>query len=162
LFQNALDACRYRAARSKLAGVPYEPQISIFQGRTEAGREYVECHDNGVGMTRELLENCFAKAGNRFVSTLEFRQEMAAWNDADLEFFPNSQFGIGVFSYFIVAEELEVETGRLGLKGEPPTQRILARVPTASSFFRITTISHAEALQGLRGRIAEQGSLMPP
>lgn len=157
LFQNALDACRYRAARSRYLKIPYDPIIRIYHGRTSEGKEYVECEDNGIGMDRDIVASCFAMAGQRFVNTDEFRREMAAWNDAGIDVHVNSQFGIGVFSYFLVAEELEVETARLGVSGESPHLRLLVRVPTAASFFRIITISIEEARAAQEMRARERG-----
>jgi nucleoside phosphorylase len=156
LFQNALDACRYRAARSQFLGMPYVPLIRMFHGRAADGREYVECEDNGIGMDRNVVASCFAMAGRRFINTEEFRREKEAWRERSIEVHTNSQFGIGVFSYFLLAEELEVETARLGPSGETPTARLSLRVPTAAAFFRIVTLSGEEARAGQRQRAQER------
>ncbi|MFE6865777.1 hypothetical protein ACFVFS_04410 [Kitasatospora sp. NPDC057692] len=56
LYQNALDACRYRRARTEYlerTGVPVHPfegAIVLDQGVDEDGRAYLECRDNGIGM----------------------------------------------------------------------------------------------------------------
>jgi nucleoside phosphorylase len=161
LFQNALDACRYRAARAQHLGVPYQPVIRMFHGRNEDGTEYVECEDNGIGMDRALIASCFAVAGNRFVETEEYRKEREAWRVRGITHNVNSQFGIGVFSYFLVAERLEVETARLATDGEIGT-RLHLTVPTASSFFRIVTLSTTEARAASRQRAASRGIDTPP
>jgi hypothetical protein len=55
LYQNALDACRYRDARTAFLrrrnayGRPWEGAIAFTQGE-ENGRAYIECQDNGIGM----------------------------------------------------------------------------------------------------------------
>jgi nucleoside phosphorylase len=161
LFQNALDACRYRVARAQHLGVPYQPVIRIFHGRNEDGTEYVDCEDNGIGMDRTLISSCFAIAGNRFVETEEYRKERDTWRARGITHNVNSQFGIGVFSYFLVAEQLEVETVRLAADGEFGT-RLHLTVPTASSFFRIVTLSTAEARAASRQRAASRGIDTPP
>ena len=157
LFQNALDACRYRAARARLLKLPYAPLIEIYHGIDQQGREFVECRDNGIGMNRGLIAKCFAKAGNRFVDTNEFQREKLAWEEEGIRVYPNSQFGIGVFSYFLVADAIEVETARLKESGTAYDQRLLLRIPTASSFFRVVNLSDDAARKAKLDRCSEQG-----
>ncbi|QES52634.1 ATP-binding protein [Streptomyces venezuelae] len=126
LYQNALDACRYRRARSRyldltqpaLGGVPYEGRISFVQGTDEAGA-YLECTDNGVGMGESELRGVFAQAGARFAEQLEFKLERTAWETVTppVTLHPNSRFGIGVLSYFMLADEIEVTTCRMAPDG---------------------------------------------
>lgn len=82
---------------------------------------------------------------------------MDAWREKGIDIHTNSQFGIGVFSYFLVADELEVESARLGPSGETPSLRLLLRIPTASSFFRIVAMSDDEARAARRLRAEERG-----
>lgn len=146
LYQNALDACRYRDMRTrylrlkgaggaKLEG--YVGEIRFRQGE-EKGRTYIECEDNGIGMSRVELRACFAKAGRRFHDQPEFIEEQADWValDPELRLYPNSQFGIGVLSYFMLAEEVEVETCRLDRQGKPG-ENLFFRIPGSGSLFRI-------------------------
>ncbi|MER5934642.1 ATP-binding protein [Streptomyces sp. NPDC002054] len=126
LYQNALDACRYRQARSRyldltqpaLGGVPYTGLISFVQGTDEAGA-YLECTDNGVGMGESELRGVFAQAGARFAEQLEFKLERTAWETVSppVTLHPNSRFGIGVLSYFMLADEIEVTTCRMAPDG---------------------------------------------
>ncbi|MEV6824496.1 hypothetical protein [Amycolatopsis sp. NPDC051102] len=126
LYQNALDACRYRAARTEYldrtqpAAYSYTGAISFVQG-VEDGRAYLECRDNGIGMGESELRGVFSNAGGRFPGQAEFRHERAAWEELDppIPFYPNSRFGIGVFSYFMLADEIRVTTCRMGLDGVP-------------------------------------------
>lgn len=126
LYQNALDACRYRAARTEYldrtqpASYSYTGGISFVQG-VEDGRAYLECRDNGIGMGESELRGVFSNAGGRFPGQAEFRHERAAWEELDppVPFYPNSRFGIGVFSYFMLADEIRVTTCRMGLDGRP-------------------------------------------
>lgn len=140
LYQNALDACRYRRCRSHFHKLEYTPRIRFHEGVAEDGRAYVECEDNGIGMTRELVRTCFARAGRRFATTTEFQRELAEWKAHGIEMTPNSQFGIGVFSYFLVADELEVETCQLEPDAQGLGDRLLIRIPTASSLFTISVL----------------------
>ncbi|MEK2474451.1 HD domain-containing protein [Streptomyces noursei] len=126
LYQNALDACRYRRARSqyldrtRVASYTYEGHIHIEQGTDEEGREYVECRDNGIGMGEQQLRGVFSEGGSQFVRDQGFTLERAEWDRAlpPVEFHPNSRFGIGVLSYFMLADEIRVRTCRMDANGE--------------------------------------------
>lgn len=125
LYQNALDACRYRRARTEYldrtrdATYTYDGRIDFEQGTDDDGREYVECRDNGVGMGESELRGVFSQAGSRFVDQLDFKLERAGWAEAvpPVELFPNSRFGIGVLSYFMLADEIRVTTCRMDARG---------------------------------------------
>ncbi|MFJ6379474.1 ATP-binding protein [Kitasatospora sp. NPDC092039] len=126
LYQNALDACRYRRARTEyldrtnpIATFTYEGRIEFRQGLDEDGRAYLECQDNGVGMGEEELRGVFSNAGARFAEQLDFKLERAEWRKVDppVELYPNSRFGIGVLSYFMLADEIRVATCRMHADG---------------------------------------------
>lgn len=144
LFQNALDACRLRQARNcylrglddVIGPAPYEGRI-VFRVGFEGQRPYVECSDNGIGMAERHLRAYFAKAGRRFTDSHEFHVEKAAWAERGIFCHLNSRFGIGVFGYFMVAEELIVESMRMKPLGEGMEPGILAEIYAGSSLFRI-------------------------
>ncbi|MGW1177908.1 HD domain-containing protein [Kitasatospora sp. NPDC002543] len=129
LYQNALDACRYARARVqyldrsrtfRLGGdLSYDGRIEFRQGVDENGRAYLECQDNGVGMGEEELRGVFSNAGARFAEQLDFKLEQAEWRKAEppVELYPNSRFGIGVLSYFMLADEIRVTTCRMDASG---------------------------------------------
>ncbi|GGQ00750.1 wHTH domain-containing protein [Streptomyces roseolilacinus] len=128
LYQNALDACRYRRARTEYldrthpaAVYAYEGSIVFEQGVDGDGRAYVECRDDGIGMGEAELRGVFSQAGARFAEQPDFREEQADWArlDPPVRFHPNSRFGIGVLSYFMLADELRVTTCRMGPDGMP-------------------------------------------
>jgi Caspase domain len=144
LYQNALDACRYREARikylqqtGKYQGNEWQGKIIFRQGRDERGREYIECEDNGIGMEMQHLSQCFARAGRRFADLPEFIEEQAEWLKCEppIRLYPNSQFGIGVLSYFMLTDEIEVKTCRLDRHGKPE-QQLQVRIPGSSGLFR--------------------------
>ncbi|MGW2397795.1 HD domain-containing protein [Kitasatospora sp. NPDC001664] len=148
LYQNAMDACRYRAMRlrylrgSGVRPAPWEGGIRIAAGEDERGR-YVECLDNGVGMTAEQLKETFTRAGRRFGQSQEFRREQAAWlrQDKALRLYPNSRFGIGVFSYFMLADEMEIVTRPVGRDGYPAPRALRVFIPGSGSLFRVQELS---------------------
>ncbi|MFF5296094.1 wHTH domain-containing protein [Paractinoplanes globisporus] len=124
LYQNALDACRYRKARTEhlLHGgrpaAPWKGRIAFAQGVDDDGRPWLECRDNGVGMSERELSTVFSNAGARFADLPDFGEEQAAWEREQIHFFPNSRFGIGVLSYFMLGDEIEVSTARFSRDGE--------------------------------------------
>jgi hypothetical protein len=141
LYQNALDACRYRKARMEYLGQlfgSYEGQIVFRQNADEAGREYIECEENGVGMTAGILEHVFAVAGRRFKDTPEYLEERARWDalPTKIELLHNSRFGVGVLSYFMLADEVKVWTRRFGPEGRC-TEALAVHISGASGLFRV-------------------------
>ncbi|WP_176308441.1 wHTH domain-containing protein [Micromonospora sp. NBS 11-29] len=144
LYQNALDACRYRSARNEYLSrigrpVPaWAGRIEFVQGRDEQGRPYLECVDNGVGMGVRELTDVFSQAGTRFVETSEFVEEQSRWArlKPPIDFFPNSRFGVGVLSYFMLADEITVETCRFGQEGRPGS-RLWVSIAGPGNLFRI-------------------------
>ncbi|MCX4761008.1 caspase family protein [Streptomyces sp. NBC_01275] len=167
LYQNALDACRYRQARLRYGkadgNVPYtwQGEIVFRQGVDEEGRPYVECEDNGVGMDRMTLRGTFSRAGRRFEQSREYRREQARWRRADpaLRIYPNSRFGVGVFSYFMLADEISIWTRATDEYGRADSSGGL-RVDVAStgSLFRIRRGEEAQPVGGTRVRLYLQKS----
>jgi hypothetical protein len=140
MYQNALDACRYRQARAAYAGQDYEGRIIFREGMVD-GRPYIECEDNGVGMGRRELEQLFSRAGRRFVNSAEFLWERAKWRSErpDIKIWPNSRFGIGVFSYFMLADEITVTSARVDRK-LVPGQLLRVDISSSGSVFRIRAV----------------------
>jgi hypothetical protein len=145
LYQNALDACRYRQIRRRYQTRSGEPvtiwtgAIEFSQGIDADGREYIECADNGVGMDAETLKHIFANAGERFVYRQGFRHEQAKWQELDppLHLVPNSQFGVGVFSYFMIADEIAIITRPVSEADIVAAQAFSVRIASSGSLFQI-------------------------
>ena len=144
LYQNALDACRYRQARTRWLNLnldqdeklEWDGSIRFKQGIDQDGRAYLECRDNGIGMGQYELRQVFSRAGARFVELPEFLEEQASWKEADIDFVANSRFGIGVLSYFMLADTVEITTCRLDSEGQPGDQ-LQVTIPGPGSLFRI-------------------------
>lgn len=144
LYQNAIDACRYRRARDAFlaatvgkSGAVYRGAITFRFGESDDGRPYVECEDDGIGMESHHFRIFFAQAGERFVDSHDFQLEKAEWDAAGVTFFPNSRFGIGVFSYFMLADELEVKTRRAKRIGSPGNEGLIAHIVGAGGIFHL-------------------------
>ncbi|MFF5358917.1 caspase family protein [Streptomyces scabiei] len=161
LYQNALDACRLRDMRNQYGlkqgevSDEWTGQITFRQGYEE-GRLYIECEDNGTGMSRAKLTSMFARAGKRYEQDPEFMQERREWRRAELTPLAlNSRFGIGVFSYFMLAEEVVVTTApvnRYGLR-ESLDQTSRAEIQSGSGLLRITPGKGGPQRGGTRVRL---------
>ncbi|MFH9988714.1 HD domain-containing protein [Streptomyces luteogriseus] len=145
LYQNALDALRYRDCRTQYLQrtgqptAPFEGRIDFVQGVGSDGRPYLECRDNGIGMGINELGSVFSQGGTRFVDLPEYIEEQVAWSelpDPKLRLYPNSRFGIGVLSYFMLADEIVVRTCRMGRDGRP--ERLLqVTIAGPGNLFRV-------------------------
>jgi hypothetical protein len=115
LYQNAMDACRVRWARQERLAAErgdertWAGRITVSQG-VDGNRMYLECVDNGSGMGRVELLQAFAQGGVRLADLPSFQEERQIWEDLGITFQENSRFGIGVLSYFMLADEVEVTT----------------------------------------------------
>ncbi|MBB5959848.1 hypothetical protein FHS29_006470 [Saccharothrix tamanrassetensis] len=144
LYQNALDACRYAKARleyleetSQLLS-RWEGRITFVQDVDPVdGRYYLSCTDNGIGMGESELREVFSQAGIRFADRPEFLEEKARWAKAGVEFHPNSRFGIGVMSYFMLADEIEVTTSRMDQRGDEAGPPLRVSIAGPGHLFRI-------------------------
>ena len=146
LYQNALDACCYRRARTQwlertqdlpdLRGPSWEGSIRFSHGTDKNGRAFLQCADNGIGMGEYELRQIFSQVGARFVDLPEFLEEQADWTSAGITFAANSRFGIGVLSYFMLADTVEITTCRLDHDGVPG-ERLQVTIPGPGSLFRV-------------------------
>lgn len=107
LVSNASDACeklRFSKASGKEVHQPdVEPKISVT---TDEKEQIVTVADSGVGMTHdELIENLgtIAHSGSK-----AFLKQLAEGQKADASLI--GQFGVGFYSAFMVAKEVEVHT----------------------------------------------------
>ncbi|MGX4736515.1 wHTH domain-containing protein [Kitasatospora griseola] len=161
LYQNALDACRYRKARAdflalRLVGTKsnYQGKITFEQGVDELGRPYLDCQDNGVGMGETELRGVFSKAGERFAEQQELLEEREDWKTVSppVELFPNSRFGIGALSYFMLADRMTVTTCRMDRKGTLGRELVVP-IHGPGHLFRITPQPTARTEPGTTVRL---------
>lgn len=106
LYQNALDACRCMISE---ANTIHHKAIGIIQFSIEPVEDkvYLCCKDNGIGMTKEIIENHLLKIGNSYYKSSDFYKKQAQWGGS---FTPTSQFGIGILSCFMLGNKIEIIT----------------------------------------------------
>lgn len=106
LYQNSIDACNFRYEKLKSKDL-------IFKGKVEFGINHHDdhstlfCHDNGIGMDQNIIENYLLNIGNSFYTSNEFYKEQSYWSNS---FSPISKFGIGILSCFMLGDKLEIVT----------------------------------------------------
>lgn len=116
LIQNAVDACSYRDAQTKLVEPHYDPdrtnRITIRYEEPSGGTEYPVLHviDTGAGMDQWVIEHWFLKVGRSFYNSTEFARDRAQFRKRGIDFAPVSEFGIGFLSSFLLADRVDVET----------------------------------------------------
>ncbi|MER6994586.1 hypothetical protein [Streptomyces sp. NPDC000410] len=163
LYQNAMDACQVRQARelarqpigrrrrgadgvrgedgegqeSPERGTSWVGRITITQG-VDGGREFVECLDNGSGMGRGELLYSFAQGGVRLSHLSSFQEEKLDWERLGIPFQENSRFGIGVLSYFMLADELVVVTRKFPREGPPDSAALRVTIDGPDHLFQVT------------------------
>ena len=110
LLKNAVDSCRLKKAI--FGKKSYSPKISF---ELSPKKDILTVTDNGVGMTKDVLDNHFTRIGSSFYKSEEFL-------DKKLNFQPVSELGIGILSCFMIADRIEIETK--SEKSEPLSMRI--------------------------------------
>ncbi|MCB1523044.1 MAG: molecular chaperone HtpG [Rhodoblastus sp.] len=112
LISNAADACeklRFETATGQVAGsgAPFRILIEADkQGRT------LSVEDNGVGMSREDLEQALGVIANS--GTRAFMEKLEGAGDKGPAESLIGRFGIGFYSSFIVADHVDVYSRRAG------------------------------------------------
>ena len=109
LLQNSIDACMVREAFETSWGNEYRPSIQIALVEKDA-RQFIVVEDNGIGMDENIVQNYYSKVGACFYSSPEFYNLLA---ENGVTFVPISRFGIGVLSYFLVSDRVQIETRRI-------------------------------------------------
>lgn len=126
LLQNSFDAVKekiaYKRITSGLLGNEWNKKLGDEYGvnisiQIENENIWLTCKDQGVGMTRELIENYFLVSGaSQKYQTSELIRKCTTYN---IEYDRIGQFGIGVLSYFMIADRIEIYTKRAQDTGYP-------------------------------------------
>ncbi|MWB94011.1 HD domain-containing protein [Flavobacterium sp. GA093] len=91
-LQNSIDSCRFKLHLNKS---DYIPELCV-----KLKDNMLIISDNGIGMDDFIVENYFAKLSKSYYAESKISDEFEAI----------SQFGVGVFSYFLLCDYFDVET----------------------------------------------------
>jgi len=92
-IQNSIDTCRYKS--KVLKENSYKPSIKIY-----IDDNWLKIDDNGAGMDEFIIENFFGRLASSFYEQEKIKTQFEAIG----------QFGVGVFSYFLLCEYIDIET----------------------------------------------------
>jgi Fe-S-cluster formation regulator IscX/YfhJ len=106
LYQNSLDAVRCMLSQNEIDNRSTTGIIE-FKINREENRTYLCCIDNGIGMTKDVIENYLLRIGNSYYKSADFYKQQAKWGS---KFTPISQFGIGILSCFMIGDKIEITT----------------------------------------------------
>lgn len=116
LIQNAIDAVLERQQHEITKGncIPAE-MYPDFASDVLVRVEQVEdlwiltVTDKGIGMTLDVIQNCFLRAGVSFRDTREWKKEYV--DSSGLELVRRSgKFGVGAFAAFLLGDKVEVQS----------------------------------------------------
>jgi hypothetical protein len=119
LLQNAFDAVKEQIAWESLQDETSDDSrvrearallhhVKLVLERDNDGELWLTCSDSGVGMTRRVIEKYLLVSGSQSrPEVLELSRESAA---RGLRLERSGEFGIGVLSYFMVADRMVIET----------------------------------------------------
>lgn len=111
LLQNAADAIRTRKSLYGLESFDFDKGKIEFSHYLDCNNEEIlECHDNGIGMDLDIINNYFTRVGRSYYKSPEFNQLRKEWKEKGVDFDPCSQFGIGFMSCFMLGDQIEIQT----------------------------------------------------
>jgi len=147
LVQNSVDACRElrdhleqrpELALSELADLQGDVVITVHKDQ-EKSTGWIEVADRGIGMTVDIVQNYFLKAGASF-------RQSDAWRRSHEDEFGKSRvlrsgrFGIGVLASFLLGSEVEVSTRHVN---SPRSEGLTFRATIDSSEIELVRITRA-------------------
>ncbi|HEX2072108.1 MAG TPA: hypothetical protein VHF90_10730 [Thermoleophilaceae bacterium] len=127
LLQNAFDAVREQVALERLleddptdpdvvASILDRHKVALNLQPSEDGL-VLTCSDTGAGMSKDILTGRFLVGGApRSSEILELERRC---REAGFSVGRTAQFGIGVLSYFLLADRISVQTRRSAEAGDP-------------------------------------------
>ena len=98
LLQNSIDACLLKKELSAKKSEKYTPEIRIIIDSNK-----ISICDNGIGMSKKIIENYFLCIGKSYYTSEAFKNTSASFN-------PISHYGIGFLSCFLLTDAIKVHT----------------------------------------------------
>jgi len=120
LVQNAFDAVRLQIGLEQLEGKNQLGAAGVERIRqqhrvtlsveTVDDQIWLTCTDSGIGMTKNVIvDHLLVSGGNKQTAVADIERR---YLDAGINVEVTSQFGIGVLSYFMIADHVEIRTIR--------------------------------------------------
>ncbi|MCW9033280.1 MAG: ATP-binding protein [Rhodospirillales bacterium] len=106
LIQNAIDAVRFQHHLN----LQNNPAVQLSKMGSvkvvwDSSTRYLDVIDDGVGMSYNTIIDHLMKVGSSFYNTPNFKAQNS-------EFSPISRFGIGVLTYFMISDDIEIITSQ--------------------------------------------------
>jgi molecular chaperone HtpG len=153
LIQNAHDAIM----RRRLRDISYRGRIDVAQ-HAECG--WLEFRDDGIGLTADEAEAYLSTLGIGVTGLLKGEHPSASGTDRSANERLIGQFGIGLFSAFMLADEIVVRSRRAGEEGIRWTAGADDLVELASDDDAPTGTSVRLRLKGVHRRLLESADLL--
>jgi hypothetical protein len=132
LLQNAFDAVREHIAYERLnipnatdaadpkwlteLGQRHTVRLDLSRDKADENVVWLTCEDDGIGMTKAIIENHLLVAGNvRRGDLLDLERRC---RERGFSTGRTGKFGIGVLSYFLLASEAIIESRRSQVAGD--------------------------------------------
>ena len=119
LIQNSFDAVKERVAYQIIQRIEAPEELAKKLGQIysvdilldkRADGYWLVCKDSGVGMTKSIIEKFFLESGSS--KRHEIQELERKCKERGFYFSRTGQFGIGVLSYFMLAEKIVIKTKR--------------------------------------------------
>lgn len=136
LVQNSIDAVRL--ARQQDSVDVYVPRVEIEWNSVE---RVLTVTDNGTGMSQEVIESNFLRAGSSRYQDPKFVKR-------NPNFSPISRFGIGVLSAFMIGDDIDVLTVS---EDEGEARHLTLRSVHGKYLIRLLSKDNAEIPSAIRG-----------
>lgn len=98
LLQNSIDACLVKKELCIKNSLSYNPEIKIMVDSNK-----ITIFDNGIGMTKKIIENYFLCVGKSYYTSETFKNLNCNYN-------PISHYGIGFLASFLLTDKIEITT----------------------------------------------------
>lgn len=119
IIQNSIDAINenvaYKLIHENKDPQKFQKKISDLHSVNVSleiieGEYWLVCKDDGVGMTKDIIEKYFLESGSSKRHEIKDLERVCV--DRGIEFNRIGQFGIGVLSYFMIADKIVIKTKR--------------------------------------------------
>jgi len=144
LVSNAADACDKKRFLSVTADSSVTIEKPSIRVQADADNQTLIIEDSGVGMTREELINNLGRIAQS--GTKNFAEALGDGGSADVNLI--GQFGVGFYSGYLVANQIEVIT-----KSMQEGSKQLRWVSDSGSSFTISDADDADPIEGSGTRL---------